>query len=69
MALVFLLSLRLRRGEIETMMKIGGSRRRIASILGLEMVGVLGLGLLLSAGLTWGTSQIGPTAIRYLLSQ
>jgi len=68
-ALVFLLSLRLRRGEIETMMKIGGSRRRIASILGLEMVGVLGLGLLLSAGLTWGTSQIGPTAIRYLLSQ
>ncbi len=68
-ALVFLLSLRLRRGEIETMMKIGGSRPRIASILGLEMAGVLGIGLLVSAGLTWCTSQIGPNAIQYFLRQ
>ena len=68
-ALVFLLSLRLRRGEIETMMKIGGSRPRIVSILGLEMAGVLGIGLLVSAGLTWCTSQIGPNAIQYFLRQ
>ena len=68
-ALVFLLSLRLRRGEIETMMKIGGSRPRIVSILGLEMASVLGIGLLVSAGLTWCTSQIGPNAIQYFLRQ
>ena len=68
-ALVFLLSLRLRRGEIETMMKIGGSRPRIVSILGLEMASVLGIGLLVSAGLTWCTSQIGPDAIQYFLRQ
>ena len=68
-ALVFLLSLRLRRGEIETMMKIGGSRPRIVSILCLEMASVLGIGLLVSAGLTWCTSQIGPDAIQYFLRQ
>ena len=68
-ALVFLLSLRLRRSEIETMTKIGGARRRIAAILSLEIVGVLGLGLLVSTVLTWGTSQIGPLAIRAFLRQ
>ena len=68
-ALVFLLSLRLRRGEIETMMKIGGSRPRIVSLLCVEMASVLGIGLLVSAGLTWCTSQIGPAAIQHLLRQ
>jgi len=66
-ALVFLLSLRLRRGEIETMMKIGGSRPRIAAILGVEVAGVLAAALLVAAGLTWTMSLIGPDAVTLLL--
>ena len=45
------------------------SRPRIVSILCLEMASVLGIGLLVSAGLTWCTSQIGPNAIQYFLRQ
>ena len=44
MALVFLLSLQLRRRELETMIKIGASRWRVVCILGAEIFGVLCLG-------------------------
>ena len=37
-ALVFLLSLRLRRGEIRTLHKIGGSRARVTAILASEII-------------------------------
>ena len=47
-SLVFLLSLRLRRREIETMVKIGGSRPRVAAVLVSEVVVVLMLGAALS---------------------
>ena len=67
--LVFALSLRLRRGEIATMSKIGGSRARIASILGMEMVGVLAIGLLLAAALTLATGQLAPEIVRIVLSR
>lgn len=63
-ALVFLLSLRLRRREIETMTKIGGSRGRIGTILVSEVAAVLVLGVLLAGLLTVMTSQFGAGFIR-----
>jgi len=42
-SLVFLLSLRLRRREIETMVKIGGSRGSVAAVLASEVVVVLAI--------------------------
>ena len=66
-ALVFLLSLRLRRREIETMSKIGGSRLRIGSLLASEVVAVLVVGVLLAGGLTLLTSRFGAGIIRALL--
>ena len=48
MALVFGLSIQLRRREIETMRKIGGARRRIGAVLALEILSVLALGLVLA---------------------
>ena len=64
MALVFMLSIRLRRREIETMIKIGGARRSIASILALEIILVFALGALCAGGLTALTSRFGPDIIR-----
>ena len=66
-ALVFMLSLRLRRRERETMSKIGGSRAAVASIMFSEIGVVLATALVLSAGLTWITSQYGGLAIRFIL--
>jgi len=63
-ALVFLLSLRLRRREIETMTKIGGSRWSVATILVSEVVAVLVLGVFLAGVLTLVTSQFGAGIIR-----
>ncbi len=67
MALVFVLSLQLRRRELETMAKIGGAPLRIATILGAEIVGVLGLGALLAVLLALATSSFGATAARLLI--
>jgi putative ABC transport system permease protein len=67
--LVFLLSLRLRRREIDTIMKIGGSRPRVAAVLFSEVVAVLMTGATLAAGLTMLTSRFGEAAVRaFLLS-
>ncbi len=66
-ALVFLLSLRLRRRERLTLFKIGGSRLAVASVMASEVVVVLASGALLAAGLTTLTSQFGSLAIRALL--
>jgi putative ABC transport system permease protein len=63
-ALVFLLSLRLRRREIETMTKIGGSRWSVGTILVSEVVAALVLGVLLAGVLTLVTSQFGAGIIR-----
>ena len=63
-ALVFLLSLRLRRREIETMTKIGGSRGIIGTILVSEIAAVLLLGVVLAGALTLVTSQFGAGIIR-----
>jgi putative ABC transport system permease protein len=52
MALVFALSIRLRKREIETIRKIGGARQRLTAILCTEIVIVVGTGIGLAALLT-----------------
>ena len=66
-ALVFALSIRLRRREIETLHKIGASRGAVTTLLVSEVVGVLLLAGLLAGALTWATSRFGSGAIRSLL--
>lgn len=65
--LIFLLSLKLREREIQTLVKIGAARRRVALILGTEVLLVLLLSTTLAALLTWGMSQFSQSAIRVLL--
>jgi len=62
-SLVFLLSLRLRRREIDTIGKIGGGRWHVASMLLAEVVIVLVLGSMLAAGLTALTWRYGSAVI------
>ena len=65
--LVFMLSLRLRRREIETMVKIGGSKLSILSVLASEIVVVLLISISLAGVLTMATRWFGSTAIRALI--
>ncbi len=62
-ALVFLLSLRLRRREIDTMLKIGGSRPRVVSMLLAEVFIVVILSSTLAAAMTVVTWRYGPSVI------
>ena len=66
-ALVFMLSLRLRKREIETMVKIGGSRLGVASLLIAEVVVVIALAAGLAGGLTLLTGHYGSALIRTLV--
>ena len=63
-ALVFMLSLRLRRREIETMVKIGGSRLGIAGVVLAEILLVLFLSIAFAMILTALTSAFGSEAVR-----
>jgi putative ABC transport system permease protein len=65
--LVFMLSLRLRKGEIETMRRIGGARRRVAGLIGAEIIVVLFSGILLASLLTLLVSQFGEQLIRMMI--
>lgn len=67
MILVFVLSLQLRRREMETMVKIGGARGRVAAIVATEVICVLGAGGLLAAALSVALWQFGDSAIRTFL--
>jgi len=67
-ALVFLLSLRIRQREVETMHRIGGSRTYVAAILGGEIVFVLGIGIALAAALTAVTAWAGPALLHAILA-
>jgi putative ABC transport system permease protein len=67
MILVFTLSLQLRKREIETMRKIGGSRLRMGSIVIMEIAGVLLAGLLLAGLLSLLTAAVAPVATRALI--
>jgi ABC-type antimicrobial peptide transport system permease subunit len=62
-----MLSLRLRRREIETLFKIGGSRLNVATVMASEIVAVLVVGVVLAAGLTFLTSQFGSVVIRAVI--
>jgi zinc transport system substrate-binding protein len=57
LSLVVLLSLRLRRGEMETMFKIGCARMTIVWLLATEIVIVLAVGLAIAVGLSWVVLQ------------
>ncbi len=65
--LVFLLSWRLRRGEIETMVRIGASKGRIRALLLWELAFVLSLSVLLAAVLLLLTASQGGALLRHLL--
>ncbi|MCA9141668.1 MAG: ABC transporter permease [Planctomycetaceae bacterium] len=67
MTLVFVLSLQLRRRELETMMKIGASRQRVVCMLGAEVFGVLILGACLAGVLALATSWFAGSALRVLI--
>ena len=66
-SLVFMLSLRLRRREMETLFKIGGSRANVGALMASEMVVVLVTGIVLAAGLSFLTSQFGAALVRALI--
>lgn len=67
--LVFVLSLRLRQREIETMAKIGGSKLRVAGILVTEIAVVVLASVVLAGVLTALTTRFASTAVRLLLLQ
>ncbi len=67
MVLVFWLSLRLRRRELETMARIGCSRRTVASLVVCEIAVVFAFSAVLAAALTGVTSLYGPSLIRGLI--
>jgi putative ABC transport system permease protein len=65
--LVFLLSLRLRRREIETIRKIGGTRRRVVAIVCSEILFVLLTSGLLALGLTLLVSRFSEVLTNILI--
>ncbi|MEM8884549.1 MAG: ABC transporter permease [Planctomycetota bacterium] len=65
--LVFLLSLRLRRREMETMRKIGCSRGLVAGLVAAEAAGVLAAAALLAGGLVLLTARFADSLIRALI--
>lgn len=65
--LVFLLSLRLRRREMETLVKLGASRGRIAALVASEIAGVVGAAAVLAALFTWATAAAGANLLRRFL--
>ena len=68
MALVFILSLQLRRREMETMQKIGGSKARIHGLVAVEILGVLGSGVLMAGVLSALTGWFATNATRMLIA-
>ena len=65
--LVFGLFLRLRRSEIQTMVKIGDSHRRIAAFMGSQMLATMVVGALVTGLLTWLSSGFGAAVILALI--
>jgi putative ABC transport system permease protein len=67
MTLVFMLSLQLRRREMETIIKIGGSRMRIASLVAAEVLGVIAAGAVSAGLLSLATMWLAASATRLLV--
>ena len=65
--LVFMLSLRLRKREIETMHRIGGAKHWVIGLLGTEIAVVLLLGVGLAGVLTLLVSRFGEQLIRLFI--
>ena len=65
-ALVVALSIRLRRRELETMRRIGGSPGRMRAILASEVVLVVVAGAIIAAALTAAVSRFGGVVLRFL---
>jgi putative ABC transport system permease protein len=68
MILVFILSLQLRRREMETMQRIGGSRSRIRGLVAVEILGVLGCGVLVAGVLSALTGWFATAVTRILVA-
>jgi putative ABC transport system permease protein len=68
-SLVFILSLRLRQREIETIARIGGSRLRVAGVLVTEVAAVIGMSVVLAGILALLTARFAPAVMRVLLLQ
>ncbi len=66
MALVFALSIRIRKREIETIRKIGGARQRLTGILCAEIVLVVVAGIGIAAALTALVSRFGELLIKVI---
>jgi len=67
-ALVFLLSYRLRRRELQTLVKIGGSRAAVGTLLVAEMVFVIVVSVAVAGGLTAITGRFGSAMIRTMIA-
>jgi putative ABC transport system permease protein len=67
MTLVFALSVQLRRRELETMNRIGGTIARIRGIVAVEIISVLGVGVLLAAVASALTGWFAMTIIHAFL--
>jgi putative ABC transport system permease protein len=65
-ALVFVLSIRLRRREIETIRRIGGSSRRLVGVLASEILLVVIAGVVFAGLLTVGVSRFGDLLVRFV---
>ncbi len=65
--LVFMLSLRLRKREIEAMHRIGGSKARVLGLLSTEIAAVLLIGFACAGLLTLTASQFGAQLIRLFI--
>jgi len=64
--LVFALSIRLRRRELETMRKLGASRGRMRAVLASEVLLVVAASMAIAAGLTAVVSRFGGVVLRLL---
>ena len=67
-ALVFVLSARLRRGEIDTMKRIGAAPGRIGAMLGAEIALVLATSVVFAGTLTWFATLWGESLLHWMLS-
>jgi len=65
-ALVFVLSIRLRRREIETIRKIGGSSQHLTGMLAAEILIVVMGGVVIAGALTAAVSRFGDLLVRLI---
>jgi putative ABC transport system permease protein len=65
--MIFLLSVKLRQREIQTLLKIGASQSRISAVLACEVLLTLLAASVLATALTWLTSFAGELALRWML--